>query len=114
MNQPIEYHRLDTRTQEQIQDNHIALNLIQSILEQQITSYALENPMNLYDEDQQEIVRKVEFSRGLKNHQIIYGPDGTILATSNEFPGTLHKKINGILKKLAFIHPNQSEEPYSP
>ncbi len=100
MTDPIDYHCQDQRTLQQKQDNLIALNLIQSILEHEISSYALENPLNLYDEENQVIVRKLEFSRGLKHHQIVIAPDGLIRAISNEFPDSLICNIHTIIEKL--------------
>jgi hypothetical protein len=49
---------------------------IQAVLEDNIADYALENPENLYDEDQREILRKLEFSKGTRSFCLIISPDG--------------------------------------
>lgn len=57
----------DTRPLVEKEDDLRALDAIQAILESSIADYALENPENLYDQDQQEILRKLEFSKGTRH-----------------------------------------------
>jgi hypothetical protein len=57
----------DTRPLPEREDDLRALDAIQAILEDNVADYALENPENLYDEDQREILRKLEFSKGTRS-----------------------------------------------
>ena len=106
MNNSIEYHHLDTRSPEEKQENLIFLNIIQDVLEQQISSYALENPENLFDVEYQEIIRKLEFSQGMNQYIIVLTPDGFIRAISKPFPIPLLQEIHNILSGLDFTVPH--------
>ena len=52
----------DTRPLSDKEEDLRSLDAIQAILEDSIADYALENPENLYDEDNQEILRKLVFA----------------------------------------------------
>ena len=104
-------HPLDTRTPEQQQDNLINLNIIQDILEEDIGSYVIEHPENLYDQDNQEIIRKLGFSRGLKKHIMVIAPDGFIRYISNKFPNILLQEIHNALLRIEFIDEDQISTP---
>ena len=56
----------DTRPLPEREDDLRALDAIQAILEDSIADYALENPENLNDEDNQEILRKLVFAKGIR------------------------------------------------
>lgn len=88
---------LEQRPQEQIQENLIALNVIQDILESDIGSYAIQNAENLFDVETNEILRKLEFSRGLKTHLLVLAPDTFIRALSSKFPSALLQEIHNAL-----------------
>jgi hypothetical protein len=66
-------------------------------LEESIASYALQNPENIYDEKSQQVLRLLEFSRGLKTHQIVMAPDGFIRWISKGFPSSLLLEIHNVL-----------------
>lgn len=105
------FHSLDQRPLTAKKDDLINLNIIQDILEESISAYALENPKNLYDQDNQEILRKLEFSRGLKHHQIVLAPDGFIRWISKDFPNPLLLDIHNTLLGNEVLN---DENPYSP
>ena len=105
------FHSLDPRPPEAKEDDLINLNIIQDILEEDISAYALQKPENLYDKDNQEILRKLEFSRGLKRHQIVLAPDGFIRWISRQFPSTLLQDIHNALLGIEILN---DENPYSP
>jgi hypothetical protein len=94
---PINLYPKDVRELSRRHDDLNALNEIQENLENSITSYALENPENLFDEEYQQILRKIEFSRGLKRHQVVVAPDGFIRWVSNGFPSSLLLEIHNAL-----------------
>lgn len=73
------------------------LKSIQEAIEGGIGSYAIGNTANIYDEDNEQINRKVNFSKGLKSHQLVISPDGFIRYISRRFPGTLLRDIHNVL-----------------
>lgn len=89
--------KLDKRPQTEIQDDLTSLDIIEMLLDDGISSFALENPENLFDEEFDEIIRKFEFSRGLRCHQIVIGPDGVIRWISKAFPSILIQEIHNLL-----------------
>ena len=55
-----------------------ALYVLQEVLENFIASYAIENPEDLYDEEHNEIIRKLEFSKGMSSYCLVICPDETL------------------------------------
>lgn len=104
MNHPTAVHPLDTRPHSDQQDNLINLNIIQDVLDESIGSYAIENPENIYDEEYDQILRVLEFSRGLKTYQIVLAPDGFIRWMSPKFPGSLLREIHNSLLGLEVLN----------
>ena len=94
MNNILEYHPKDTRYSAEEEDNIIDLNILQDVLEESIGSYAIQNPHNIYDKDFEQILGKLEFSRGLKNHKIVLAPDGFIRWISAKIPVSLMQEIH--------------------
>ena len=88
---------IDKRPEEEIQSDLIALDVIEKLLDKEISSFALEDQENLFDEEFNEIIRKFEFSRGLKIHLIVIGPDGFIRWMSKGFPSILLLEIHNLL-----------------
>ena len=88
---------LDKRPEEEIQSDLIALDVIEKLLENEISSFALEDQESLFDEEFNEIIRKFEFSRGLKSHLVVIGPDGFIRWMSKGFPSILLQEIHNLL-----------------
>ena len=97
MNNMLENHPKDTRSPDEKEDNIIDLNILEDVLEESIGSYALQNPQNIYDEEFEQILRLLEFSRGMKTHQIILAPDGLIRWISEKFPVSLLLEIHNAL-----------------
>jgi hypothetical protein len=104
-------HPLDTRTHKEQQDDLINLNIIQDILEEDIGSYVIQDPENLYDQDNQQILRKLGFSRGLKTHQIVLAPDGFIRYISPKFPSILLQEIHNALLGIEIFDADQISTP---
>ena len=88
---------IDKRPDEEIQSDLILLDVIEKLLDKEISSFALEDQENLFDEEFNEIIRKFEFSRGLKIHLIVIGPDGFIRWMSKGFPSILLLEIHNLL-----------------
>ena len=87
----------DTRPLSEKEDDLRSLDAIQAVLEGNIADYALENPENLYDEDQREILRKLEFSKGTKSFCLVVSPDGHWHLISKKFPCLLLMEIHNAL-----------------
>ena len=86
--------------QRPLENKHVdlaLLDILQEVLEESIPSYAIENPENLYDEDRDEIIRKLEFSKGLRNHFLVISPDGILKMISDDFPRSLLLKVHNAL-----------------
>jgi hypothetical protein len=87
----------DTRPLPEREDDLRALDAIQAILEDNVADYALENPENLYDEDQREILRKLEFSKGTRSFCLVISPDGNWRLMNQKFPRLLLIEIHNAL-----------------
>ena len=87
----------DTRPLPEREEDLRALDAIQAILEDSIADYALENPENLYDEDQREILRKLEFSKGTRSFCLVISPDGNWRLINQKFPRLLLIEIHNAL-----------------
>ena len=87
----------DTRPLSEKDDDLRALDSIQAILEDNIADYALEKPENLYDEDQREILRKLEFSKGTRSFCLVISPDGNWRLMNQKFPRLLLIEIHNAL-----------------
>ena len=110
MNSILEYHPKDTRSSNEKKDIIIDLNNLQDILEESIGSYAIQNPQILYDKDFEQILRQLEFSRGLKNHKIVLAPDGFIRWISAKIPVSLMQEIhNPLMEKIVFDAPEENQ-----
>lgn len=104
MNYPTDLHPKDTRPTADQREDIIYLNIIQDVLEESISSYALQKPENIYDEDHHQIVRKFEFSKGLKIHKIVIAPDGYFLWVGKLFPSSLLQTIHNALLGLDIVN----------
>ena len=87
----------DTRPLPEREDDLRALDAIQAILEDSIADYALENSENLYDEDNQEILRKLVFAKGIRSFWLVIAPDGNWRLINQKFPRLLLMEIHNAL-----------------
>lgn len=77
----------DTRPLEEKESDLNALNWIQVVLVDSIAKYALENPQDLYDSDQQEILRKKSFHKAPEiTYFVVIASDSSICFLSHKFP----------------------------
>ena len=91
------YSHRDNRPLENKHTDLSLLDILQEVLEESISSYAIENPENLYDEEHSEIIRKLEFSKGLRSHFLIMSPLGILRMISDAFPLSLLVKVHNAL-----------------
>ena len=87
----------DTRPLPEKEDDLRALDAIQVILEDSIADFALEDAENLYDEDNQGILRKLEFSKGTRSFILVITPDGYWRLLDGRFPRRLLMEIHNAL-----------------
>lgn len=87
----------DTRPLPEREDDLRALDAIQAILEDSIADYALENSENLYDEDNQEILRKLVFAKGIRSFWLVIAPDRNWRLINQKFPRLLLMEIHNAL-----------------
>jgi hypothetical protein len=76
------------------------LNVLQEVLEAFIASYAIESPEDLYDEEHNEIIRKLEFSQGISSYCLVISPDGTLRMVNGNCPLSLLVEIHNALMTL--------------
>ena len=69
------------------------LDLIQEALENSIAAYAIQNEEDLFDEENHIILRKMEFSLGLKNYISIASSSGHIRVIDSKMPRRLMLSI---------------------
>jgi hypothetical protein len=84
----------DTQTQ--------LLNILQEQLEECISNYALEQIEDLNDEEYDQIVRTMYFSRGNKEHWVVMTPYGQIRSTSKSTPKDLIVQIGNASIELLY------------
>ena len=65
------------------------LELIQEALENHITAFAIQNEEDLFDEENLVILRKMEFSLGLKSFILIVSSSGHIRVIDSKMPRRL-------------------------
>ena len=87
----------DTRPLPEREDDLRALDAIQAILEDSIADYALENSENLYDEDNQEILRKLVFAKGIRSFWLVIAPNRNWRLINQKFPRLLLMEIHNAL-----------------
>ncbi len=106
----LESHPKDTRSYDEKEENIIDLNILMDVLEESIGSYAIQNAQNIYDEEFKQILRLLEFSRGMKTHRIVLAPDGTIRFLSPKFPSALLLEIhNALVGIVVFDAPEENQ-----
>jgi len=69
------------------------LDLIQEALENSIAAYAIQNEEDLFDEENLVILRKMEFSLGLKSFILIVSSSGHIRLIDSKMPRRLMLSI---------------------
>lgn len=78
------------------------LNILQDQLEECISNYALEQVEDLNDEEYDQIVRTMYFSRGTKDHWVVLTPYGQIRSASKSSPKDLIVQISNASIELLY------------
>lgn len=76
------------------------LSVFQLLFDIEITDYALDCHHDLFDSDEEGIVRAYWFSKGMEDHFICLSGDGEIESLSDEFPYDLLSQISILMDSL--------------
>ena len=76
------------------------LDILQEQLEEVISNYALDQVEDLNDEEYDQIVRTMYFSRGNKEHWVVMTPYGQIRSSSKSTPKDLIVQIGNAAIEL--------------
>ena len=80
------------------------LDVLQNQLEKSIYNYALDDIEDLNDEEYDQIVRTIYFSRGSKNHWVVITPYGQIRSSSKSSPKDLMVQIGNAAIEMVYKH----------
>jgi hypothetical protein len=78
------------------------LDILQEHLEEFISNYALDQVEDLNDEEYDQIVRTMYFSRGNKEHWVVMTPYGQIRSSSKSTPKDLIVQIGNASIELFY------------
>lgn len=78
------------------------LDILQEQLEEVISNYALDQVEDLNDEEYDQIVRTIYFSRGNKEHWVVMTPYGQIRSSSKSTPRDLIVQIGNAAIELLY------------
>jgi hypothetical protein len=78
------------------------LDILQEQLEEVISNYALDQVEDLNDEEYDQIVRTMYFSRGNKEHWVVMTPYGQIRSSSKSTPKDLIVQIGNASIELFY------------
>jgi hypothetical protein len=89
-----------TSTEREIQKE--LLSILQEQFEELISNYALDQTEDLNDEEYDQVVRTMYFSRGDKEHWVVMTPCGQIRSTSKSSPKDLIIQISNASLELVY------------
>jgi hypothetical protein len=89
-------------TTQEKEDQTQLLDLLQEQMEECISNYALDQVEDLNDEEYDQIVRTMYFSRGCKDHWVVLTPYGQIRSTSKTSPKDLIVQISNASIELLY------------
>jgi hypothetical protein len=89
-----------TSTEREIQKE--LLSILQEQFEELISNYALDQTEDLNDEEYDQVVRTMYFSRGDKEHWVVMTPYGQIRSTSKSSPKDLIIQISNASLELVY------------
>jgi len=78
------------------------LSILQEQLEEYISNYALDQIEDLNDEEYDQVVRTMYFSRGNKEHWVVMTPYGQIRSASKSSPKDLIIQISNASLELVY------------
>ena len=90
-------------TDQQEKDQTLILDLLERILENEVTDWAIDKTETLWDDDDDGLVRVFHFSKGLTDHFIVIDAEGRLSAVSAECDLVLLTTISNILIDIQII-----------
>lgn len=93
----VSFSLFDIRHHPRQQEDLILLNQIQKALEEDIKSFIISNSENLFDQEFDQILRSVEFTRRPESYQIVLAPNGFIRWSSDRCPSSLICEVHNSL-----------------
>ena len=90
-------------TDQQEKDQTLILDLLERIIENEISDWAIDKTETLWDDDEDELLRVFHFSKGLTEHFIVIDAEGRLTAVSSECDLVLLTTISNILIDIQII-----------
>jgi hypothetical protein len=90
-------------TDQQEKDQTLILDLLERILENEVTDWAIDKTETLWDDEDDELVRVFHFSKGLTDHFVVIDAEGRLSAVSGECDLVLLTTISNILIDIQII-----------
>ena len=90
-------------TDQQEKDQTLILDLLERILENEVTDWAIDKTETLWDDEDDELDRVFHFSKGLTDHFVVIDAEGRLSAVSGECDLVLLTTISNILIDIQII-----------
>ena len=90
-------------TDQQEKDQTLILDLLERILENEVTDWAIDKTETLWDDEDDELVRVFHFSKGLTDPFVVIDAEGRLSAVSGECDLVLLTTISNILIDIQII-----------
>ena len=90
-------------TDQQEKDQTLILDLLERIIENEITDWAIDKTETLWDDDEDELLRVFHFSKGLTEDFIVIDAEGRLSAVSGDCDLVLLTTISNILIDIQII-----------
>ena len=90
-------------TDQQEKDQTLILDLLERIIENEVSDWAIDKTETLWDDDEDELLRVFHFSKGLTEDFIVIDAEGRLSAVSGECDLVLLTTISNILIDIQII-----------
>lgn len=90
-------------TDQQEKDQTLILDLLERIIENEVSDWAIDKTETLWDDDEDELLRVFHFSKGLTEDFIVIDAEGRLTAVSGECDLILLTTISNILIDIQII-----------
>lgn len=90
-------------TDQQEKDQTLILDLLERIIENEISDWAIDKTETLWDDDEDELLRVFHFSKGLTEDFIVIDAEGRLSAVSGDCDLVLLTTISNILIDIQII-----------
>ena len=100
---PVEDKMLEELTDQQEKDQTLILDLLERIIENEVSDWAIDKTETLWDDDEDELLRVFHFSKGLTEDFIVIDAEGRLSAVSGDCDLVLLTTISNILIDIQII-----------